>query len=426
MAHVAGKFGASCCPQVCSTKSGAQITTVQDADNAAHFVRLLTYLPGEPFATFTPHSPALLEQFGKFMGRMSTALAGFEHPAGKQYLKWNMANAPHEINRHIEHIIAPERRALVESFLDQYEKQAAPQLPELRTSIIHGDANDHNILVGCEGVDAKISGIIDFGDIVESYTACDLAIAVAYAILDKANPISAAAHIVRGYHSIFPLTETEIELLYDFICMRLCLSATMSSYQQKMEPDNAYLKISEKPAWAALEILRSIHPRFAHYVFRHACGLPPCPAFESVQKYLKNNAPQIRPVIDLVLKTTSKHVFDLSIGSTEFPNDGGEYEAQRFTDLLFGRMRQANAKVGVGRYNEARRFYLGDAFKTGDDEYQEWRTIHVGIDLFLEPGAPIFAPLDGTVHSFRNNATPFDYGPAIILEHTFDNGSIKF
>jgi 4-aminobutyrate aminotransferase-like enzyme/Ser/Thr protein kinase RdoA (MazF antagonist) len=426
IAHVAGKLGSACCPQVCSTKSGAQITTVQDADSAAHFARLLTYLSGEHFATFTPHSPALLHNLGGFIAKMSAALAGFEHPAGKRYLKWNMVNAPHEIRQYLEHIKTPERRALVEHFLDLYEKRVAPILPALRTSIIHGDANDYNILVSCEGMEANISGIIDFGDMVESYTVCELAITVAYAILDKANPIAAAAHIVQGYHKIFPLTETEIALLYYFICMRLCLSVTMSAYQQKMQPDNEYLKISEKPAWAALKKLRAVHPRYASDVFRHACGLPPCPTHFAVTSWLRSNAKNFSSVVEIDLKSASKHFFDASVGSTEYSNSNEKYNGSRFTKQIFDRMQEVGAEAGIGRYNEARCFYLGDAFKTESDEHKEWRTIHIGIDLFLEPGAPIFAPLDGKIHSFRNNATPFDYGPTIILEHEFENGRIQF
>jgi 4-aminobutyrate aminotransferase-like enzyme len=48
------------------------------------------------------------------------------------------------------------------------------------------------------------------------------------------------------------------------------------------------------------------------------------------------------------------------------------------------------------------------------------------MDLFLEPGAVVFAPLAGTIHSFANNAAALDYGPTIIIEHEADDGRIKF
>ncbi|MFQ5631666.1 MAG: aminotransferase class III-fold pyridoxal phosphate-dependent enzyme, partial [bacterium] len=426
MSHVAAGLEKAVCPQVRPTASGELIATIEDARDTSHFSRLLTYLPGIPFAEFKPHSAALLKQLGEFLGNMSTAFADFQHPSSQRFLKWNTIHAPDTIRRHIDDISRPERRAIVEHFLERYETTVKPKSSELRTSIIHNDTNDYNILVNWQGVEACISGVIDFGDVVESYTVCELAIAIAYAIHGKIDPIAAAAHIVKGYHSIFPLTEIETELLYDFICIRLCLSVTMSAYQQKVEPENEYLKISEQPGWAALEKLRATHPRLANYIFRHACGLPPCPANASITSWLKSNAAHFGSVVNFDLQTASQQVFDLSIGNTDFPNGDPGYDAGRFTKQVFDRMSEVGADIGIGRYNEARRFYIGDAFKAESDEHEQWRTIHIGVDLFLPAGAPIFAPLDGKIHSFRNNAFAFDYGPTIILEHAFENGEIRF
>jgi murein DD-endopeptidase MepM/ murein hydrolase activator NlpD len=52
---------------------------------------------------------------------------------------------------------------------------------------------------------------------------------------------------------------------------------------------------------------------------------------------------------------------------------------------------------------------------------EEPRTIHLGVDIWTEAGTPVFAPLSGKVHSFRDNAGFGDYGPTIILEHLLDD-----
>ena len=67
----------------------------------------------------------------------------------------------------------------------------------------------------------------------------------------------------------------------------------------------------------------------------------------------------------------------------------------------------------AGGYDEDRAIYAGEAFTAGDEP----RTIHLGIDIAAPARTEVFAPLAGTVHSFRDNAAPFDYGPTIILEH---------
>ena len=38
----------------------------------------------------------------------------------------------------------------------------------------------------------------------------------------------------------------------------------------------------------------------------------------------------------------------------------------------------------------------------------------------MKANTPIYAPLNGRIHSFQNNDKPFDYGPTIILEHVLE------
>ena len=151
---------------------------------------------------------------------------------------------------------------MVENFAEQFETHVLPVLPTLRQSVIHNDANDYNVLVSPTEVgSAPVVSVIDFGDMVRTYTVCELAIAAAYAMLVKNDPLSAAAQVVAGYHAAFPLSEAELEVLYPLICSRLCISVVNSAYQQKVEPGNAYLTISEKPAWTLLEQLVNIQDR---------------------------------------------------------------------------------------------------------------------------------------------------------------------
>jgi 4-aminobutyrate aminotransferase-like enzyme len=44
----------------------------------------------------------------------------------------------------------------------------------------------------------------------------------------------------------------------------------------------------------------------------------------------------------------------------------------------------------------------------------------------MEAGSPVFAPLDGIVHSFRNNSAHLDYGPTIILQHSVADNQLTF
>jgi len=69
----------------------------------------------------------------------------------------------------------------------------------------------------------------------------------------------------------------------------------------------------------------------------------------------------------------------------------------------------------LGGYGEERNIYNHASLFS-----QDARCIHLGVDISLKASTPIYAPLNGRIHSFKNNDKPFDYGPTIILEHDID------
>lgn len=75
---------------------------------------------------------------------------------------------------------------------------------------------------------------------------------------------------------------------------------------------------------------------------------------------------------------------------------------------------KAKRTWGMGGYGENRFFYeKSELFRSGN----EYRSIHIGLDIWLPAGTEIYAPLDAKVHSFQYNDKFLDYGPTIILQH---------
>lgn len=417
------KHPAGIWPSVIATNDGERIGETVGEKGAIHMVRLLTYVPGIPLAETNPHSKSLLKGLGRFLGGVTVALTGFTHSATQRSLKWNIDNGPEVVREGLQHIANPEKRELVEGFLRRYEEEVIPELTSLRRSVIHNDANDHNVLIGdaretqAESWEKSVVGLIDFGDMVESFTMAELSVALAYVMLGKSDPLAAAASVVAGYHREFELTELEIRLLFHMACMRICMSVAISAVQQRDEPDNQYLSVSESTGWELLQYLDCLPANMALYVFRDACGFPPCAQTARIMSYLHSCHGEFAPVMGPEIDMRESLVFDLSIGSLELSLLKNRHDVHELTDDLFGRMRAAGAKVGVGRYNEARQVYTAEQFAVDSDEMPETRTIHLGIDLFLPADAPVYAPLDGIIHSYRNNTDPLDYGPTIIIEH---------
>ena len=76
------------------------------------------------------------------------------------------------------------------------------------------------------------------------------------------------------------------------------------------------------------------------------------------------------------------------------------------------------AKMAFGGYIEHRNLYQRSmVFK--NDQSDE-RNIHIGLDLWINDSAPIYAALKGKIHSLQNNDALGDYGPTIILEHEIE------
>ena len=89
-----------------------------------------------------------------------------------------------------------------------------------------------------------------------------------------------------------------------------------------------------------------------------------------------------------------------------------EYYIQKYLE-------KHQAKVAFGGYKEHRNLYQrSSVFKNQDSDE---RNIHIGLDLWINESAPIYAPLDGIIHSFQKNEAIGDYGPTLILKHQIEN-----
>jgi Ser/Thr protein kinase RdoA (MazF antagonist) len=188
--------------------------------------RLLTWVEGRVLASVNPHSTNLLERLGEMCGTLCLSLVDFDHPAAHRFMKWNPSEAlwikPHLIN------FRGERKELVAYFLTLFETTALPLLPHLRKSINYNDANDYNVLVSHDAENPTVPGVIDFGDLVYTHTVNELAIAIAYAIMGKTDPLEAACHIVTGFNNKLQLTEQELKSLFPLTIARLLISITCS------------------------------------------------------------------------------------------------------------------------------------------------------------------------------------------------------
>lgn len=112
--------------------------------------------------------------------------------------------------------------------------------------------------------------------------------------------------------------------------------------------------------------------------------------------------------IDLSISNDSLHFVDAS------SSDSWERFIQDY-------LKQQQKKVAFGGYLEHRNLYQRSAYFNNASED---RCIHLGVDFWAPAQEPICAVLSGRVHSFHNNTNFGDYGPTIILEHSFAGNTL--
>ncbi len=236
-------------------------------DGKNYYLRILSFLDGTFWAENKQIPDKLYMDLGNFMGNMDMALLSFSHPAMHRHYTWDISTA-RDANAKLIYIKDHERRRIAGYFLLQFETEVLPVLSSLRHAYVHNDANDYNVLVKKN----KVTGLIDFGDMVYTALVNNLAVACTYAMLNTEKPLHAASLVVKGYHAKYPLTIQEVDLLYYLIAARLCISVTQSAYNASIDTNNEHHFITEKPAWDLLYKLIRINPVKAQDTFRRACG----------------------------------------------------------------------------------------------------------------------------------------------------------
>jgi len=406
-------------PSVIPAISGTSLVTHENKQGHHYRLRILEFLPGTLLAEVNPRSDALLMNLGERMAELGSVLGAYpDHPPPRINFEWALGRAGSIMEKSLS-VLDSAQRTLIELTLKDFRDNEREFLG-LGSQIIHGDVNDHNVLVSLnkEG-QARISGIIDLGDAHSAPRVFDLAIAIAYGILGTADPLLAASEITRGYYANQPLLEIEIDVLMTLVCARLGQSVCIASLRRHHGDTDPYHLISEADAWNTLSLLAAIPRKISSGTLRQACGLEACSQSAQLQKWLASE--DFEDVIAVPENPNALGILDLSISSPDLTGRDSDDTAD-FSNRVFQKMRSDGLTLGIGRFMEPRGFYLADQFEGRSGDPRERRTIHLGIDVFQEPGTEIHAPLAGRVHTVRENKNRLDYGPTLILEHSAPSG----
>ncbi|MDQ0322767.1 4-aminobutyrate aminotransferase-like enzyme/Ser/Thr protein kinase RdoA (MazF antagonist) [Pararhizobium capsulatum DSM 1112] len=392
----------------------ASITTELRGPRTA---RLLTWLPGDVWSRSAARNMESAVTLGRLLGELDRSLEGFSHAGAKRIYGWDIGRA----DMHLENLVFIDdagKRAGVRGILERFVNNVLPRLEACPRQVIHNDANDYNVLLDAEG---RVSGLLDFGDMVETWRVIEIAVAGAYALIGTPDPVETVARLAGAYHAANAISETEAELIFDLVCTRYAVSMCMAAKQIRDNPENTYLLVSQEDVWRELQRLQRENRKVAIARIRDACGFSPIPHAARVERWLERNAHDFAAIIRPAVTKPKVMALDLTAMSSD-AEAWATLDADGAERLIDERAAQAGADFAIGLYGEDRSVYKGDAFETASVGTR--RTVHLGIDIFAPAHELVHAPFAGTVAFIHDDAVDFGFGPTVLLEHRTDEGDV--
>ena len=162
-----------------------------------------------------------------------------------------------------------------EKILNAFEKYVTPKLPHFKQSVIHADANGLNIVLKLseKGKSYCYESFIDFGNSCKTCTVFDLGICLAYVMMENLKPVTCsnvlefALPLIKGYNSVLPLREEELDCLYYLVLARCCQSGINGEICFKKEPWNNYLLTTVHKCWLLVDELLDMSKESADKVW---------------------------------------------------------------------------------------------------------------------------------------------------------------
>ena len=400
-------------PEILSVRSGAALAVHRFGD-AEHPVRLFRYAEGVPLSTFRRRPPALLESIGRLLGRLQSALAGFDHPGlDVQEIPWAPAHAASVIAAASEILGQDDAGRLYRRIADSVLEDL-PRLLSLPAAALHNDANDDNLLLVQGEPEAAEPGnlaLLDFGDALRAPAIIEAATAALYAAVDAFEPLPAAALVLAGFARERRVPEDEAGLFRTAVGIRALVSAGVAALRRERVPGaaaEAYLMVSVAGVRRFLEALDEEAPEVTAGRFRMAAGHDPLP------RLAKRRAAVRRAAADAVSPFPAEReirILDLSPASPSV-DPAAALETMRETVAAA----TGGGRAAIGRYLEAR------VPETAPADLPRWRksepaTIQLGVEVFADAGTPVRAPLAGRVAWVEDDRGAYGSGTSAGLRH---------
>jgi hydroxylysine kinase len=243
------------CPRVILDRAGAPHIRFEARGNERS-VRLVTYLPGRLLGT-SQRSARQRAACGRIGARLTLALRPFEHPASQRAVVWDLRHTGH-MRQLLAELPGFPFQAAATGLLERLVPSIDARLPRVRHQVVHNDLNPLNILVD-PADEARVAGVIDFGDMTRTALIADVAVCAAEMIpvecADAARARDCVRDVAIAYHERLPLLPEELEMLGTLVAARLLMNLVVHEWHVHKNPASGHFTALDAPFMEArLEI----------------------------------------------------------------------------------------------------------------------------------------------------------------------------
>ncbi|MFJ9174464.1 phosphotransferase enzyme family protein [Streptomyces sp. NPDC102360] len=243
-------------PALLPSAGGRLLEPVRDGAGRHRLARAMTFAVGTPLDTTGTSAPER-ERVGEMLAQLRYATADFRHPADGRVCAWDVRHLT-ALRPLLDEVPDPAQRQALARGLARFTDVVVPQLPSLRSHVLHNDFSTSNLLVDHDAAEF-VTGVIDFGDAVHTAIAVDVATALLNQLPRDAarRPVpdlfAEARDVLRGYLRCADLTEAELALLPHLVMGRVVARALITLHRASLIPGNTtYILRNTAPGWGQL------------------------------------------------------------------------------------------------------------------------------------------------------------------------------
>ena len=241
---------------------------VQTSAGELH-VRAIEYLPGGTLNGSHYLGHEQIAALGRLAGKVSVALADFAHPGLERTLQWNLEVAERVVELLID-FVPNDRKALVHRATRAAGEALARVSEALPRQAGHFDLTDDNVVLGQSGL---VDGVIDFGDVSQSWAIGELATTLTSVLHHAdAEPVSVLPGVL-AFNAERPISEVEADALWPLVVLRAAALVVSGCQQMTLDPGNAYAEAGAEREWRMFEQATSEPLAVMTGLIRHSLGL---------------------------------------------------------------------------------------------------------------------------------------------------------